>query len=138
MNSPTIAQAQLSIVQDPWEFLISLPHTAEAKIMYMLIFAGILGGIASWLVKWAKKQAGPLHKYLFTDDIRFTILAGAGYLGICFTAISSGIFMTENDTFVGWANVLWFGITNGFGADMVANKGSKTYDSATDQDRRNP
>lgn len=103
--------------------------------MYMLIFAGILGGIASWLVKWAKKQAGSLRQYLFTD-FRYTVLAGVGYIGLCWTAIGSGIFVNEQQIFVGWANVLWFGITNGFGADMVANKGSKSYDPITDTDRR--
>lgn len=135
MNSPTIAQAQLSIAQDPWEFLIALPHTAEAKIMYMLLLAGIIGGFASWLVKWAKGQAGPLNIY-FVREGKFTILAGASYIGICLTAITSGIFITPEDTFVGWANVLWFGVTNAFGADMIANKGNKEYDPTSDKDRR--
>lgn len=107
-----------------WQFLAALPSSMEAQIFYALLLAGVIGMFASWLLKWARGQAAPLYRYLFTDDVRFTVLAAAAYFGICLTAISSGIFVTDEGVFVGWANVLWFGLTNGFGADTVANKGS--------------
>lgn len=107
-----------------WDFLTALPSSMEAQILYALLLAGVVGMLASWLLKWARGQAGALQRYLFTEDVRYTVLAVAAYFGICLTAISSGIFVTDDGVFVGWANVLWFGLTNGFGADTVANKGN--------------
>lgn len=124
MIAQTIAQAKERSPESLWHFLQQLPSTMEAQLLYGLILAGAVGAIGSWFVKWARYQAGPLHTY-FYQEIRSTILAASGFLGICLTAISSGIFVADGGAFVGWANVLWFGLTNGFGADMVVNKGGQ-------------
>lgn len=123
---PELAQTVLQAKESSetiWQFLAVLPETQGAQIFYGLLLGGLIGGLSSWLLKWARKEAGCLVNYVFTDDIRYTVLAASGFLGICITALSSGIFVTEQGQFVGWANVLWFGVTNGFGADVAINKG---------------
>lgn len=128
MNAQSVAQIARTH-ESLWEFLVELPTSMEAEIGYALIIAGILGMFFSWLIKWARGQAGALHVYLFTDQVKLTVLAASAYVGVCTTAVTAGIFVTSSGEFVGWANVLWFGLTNAFGIDAAANKGGSTSGS---------
>ena len=128
MTAPTVAQ--IAVTAPPseslWHFLAQMPASQEAQILYGFILAGIVGMIAHYIVRWAYGQIeGSLWKYLFVDSPRRTLLAFIGLAGLALTAVSTGIFTTPEGLFTGWSNVLWTGLTTGFGSDSVANKGSR-------------
>ena len=106
-----------------WQFLSALPSTAEAQILYALLMSGVVGMMAHYFTRWAKGEIqGSLFTYLFGTCVRSTALAFSVIVGAAITAITSGVFITESGTFVGWLNVMWFGITNGFASDSIANR----------------
>lgn len=128
MTGPTVAQ--LALRSPPSEsllhFLGSLPASAEAQQLYGFMLAGIVGMVAHYVVRWAYGQIeGSLWRYLFVDSPRRTLLALIGLASLAITAVSTGIFTTPDGAFTGWANVLWTGLTTGFGSDSVVNKGSR-------------
>lgn len=127
MTGQTIAQIKAMEVQESlWHFLTQLPQSMEAQLLYGLVIAGIVGMIANYTVKWARGDiAGSLFAYLFLQNVRATLLSFFGFVSLAITSIAAGIFTGENGGFVGWANVLWFGLTNGFAVDAIANKGQK-------------
>lgn len=109
-----------------WHFIARIPESMEAQIFVMLLVAGLLGMIANYAVKWARSEiAGSLHKYLFETNVRGTMLSLFSYIGLMVTSIVGGIFTGDQGGFVGWTNVLWFGLTNGFAVDAIANKGER-------------
>lgn len=106
-----------------WHFLSALPSTAEAQILYALLLSGVVGMMSHYFTRWAKGEiAGSLFTYLFASSARHTALAFIVMMSSAVTAITSGVFSTESGAFVGWLNVMWFGITNGYAADSIANK----------------
>lgn len=123
-QAPTLAQLKIEHQQSLWEYIAAIPSSMEFQIVMGLALAGVIGMLASWLLKWARGQAGPLWHYLFTDKVRFTVLAASSYIGVCAGAVTADIFTSKSGEFVGWANVLWFGISNAFGLDLAANKGA--------------
>ncbi len=127
MNGVPIKQLKADHTESLWQFLAQLPGSMEAQILYALLLAGIVGMGAHYLMRWLNGEiTGSLARYLFLDYPRRTLLAFAGVVGIALTAITSGVFETESGEFVGWLNVLWIGLTNGYASDSVANKGGKT------------
>lgn len=106
-----------------WEFLSSLPATVEAQILYALLLSGVVGMMAHYFTRWAKSEIqGSLITYMFGTCVRSTALAFTVMVGSGITAITSGVFVSETGAFVGWLNVMWFGITNGYAADSIANR----------------
>lgn len=107
-----------------WKFLAALPASMEAQIFYGLMLSGTIGMAAHYFTRWAKGEiGGSLITYLFDSYARRTALAASILIGMSVTAISSNVFVTESGTFVGWLNVIWFGLSNGFASDSIANKG---------------
>ena len=107
-----------------WDFLAALPSTAEAQILYALLISGVVGMMAHYFTRWAKGEIqGSLFAYMFGTCVRSTALAFTVMFGSALTAITSGVFIGESGAFVGWLNVMWFGITNGYASDSIANKG---------------
>lgn len=107
-----------------WKFLAALPNTMEAQVFYGLLLSGTIGMAAHYFTRWAKGEIqGSLFAYLFDSYARRTSLALTVIVGMAITAITSNVFVTESGEFVGWLNVLWFGITNGYASDSIANKG---------------
>lgn len=126
MNGQTIAEAKLAAPESLWHFLLSLPGTIEAQQLYGLMIAGTLGMIANWLVKWLRGDiAGSLWCYLFHQNVRGTVLSLFSFIGLALTSITANVFVAEGGAFVGWTNVLWFGLTQGFAVDAIANKGDR-------------
>lgn len=110
--------------QTLWDFLAKLPTSMEAQILYGLLLSGGVGMMAHYAVRWARGEiVGSLANYLFTDYLKSTILAVMLLTSMATAAIISNVFVTETGAFVGWVNVLWFGITNGYASDSMANKG---------------
>ena len=125
-TSKTIAQIQSSNTESLWHFISQLPQSFEAQLLYGLVIAGIAGMIANYVVKWARGDIeGGLFAYLFLSHAKGTLLSFFGFVSLAITSIGAGIFSGEGGVFVGWANVLWFGLTNGFAVDAIANKGQK-------------
>ena len=125
-NAQTISQAHEATQQSLWHFLAQLPQTQEAQLLYGLILAGAVGMVANYLVKWAKGEIeGNLWCYLVKDKLRATVLSFSSYVGVAVASIAAGIFVTDGGIFVGWSTVLWFGVTNGFAVDAIANKGRR-------------
>lgn len=107
-----------------WHFINQLPVSFEAQLLYGLVIAGLAGMVANYAVKWARNEIeGNLWEYLFTQNVRATLLSFFGFVSLAITSIGTGIFTSDGGVFVGWANVFWFGLTNGFAVDAVANKG---------------
>lgn len=128
MQGQTIAQVTSGATQTEslWHFLAQLPGTIEAQQLYALIISGALGIAANYLLKWARQEiAGSLWQYLFKDNIRGTVLSIASFIGLAITSIAAGVFTADGDTYVGWTTVMWFGLTNGFAVDAIANKGTR-------------
>ena len=122
----TIQQIKAQAPEDLWQFLLALPGSFEAQLLYGLMLSGIVGMVANYTVNWAKGDiAGSLVAYLFLENFRRTLLSIVTFAGLAITSIAAGIFMTGAGAFVGWANVLWFGAANGFGVDAIANKGRR-------------
>lgn len=115
-----------------WHFLSALPATAEAQILYALLLSGVVGMMSHYFTRWAKGEiAGSLFAYLFASSVRHTALAFIVMMSSAITAITSGVFTTESGAFVGWLNVMWFGITNGYAADSIANKSDPQQPKST-------
>lgn len=108
-----------------WTFLGRLPASFEAQIFYAIVLFGIIGMFTNYAVKWMKKQiAGSLINYLFHDNLRGTLLSISTTIGIGIGAITGGVFETASGEFVGWFNVMWIALTNGFMWDSALNNGS--------------
>lgn len=125
-----LAMADVSIKRLPapteslWAFLAGLPASIEAQILYALLLSGSVGMMAHYFTRWAKGEIqGSLLTYLFDSYARRTAMAVTILVGMSITAITSGVFESDSGTFVGWLNVLWFGVTNGYASDSIANKG---------------
>lgn len=128
MDAPTIEQIkqQAPTSESLWQFLAQIPSSMEGQIFLGLLIAGILGMAGNYTVKWAKGEiAGSLWRYLFCTNVRSTMLSLTSYVGLMVTSIVAGIFTGEHGGFVGWTNVFWFGLTNGFAVDAIANKGDR-------------
>lgn len=125
MNGPTVQQVKDSAPEDFWHYLAQLPGTVEAEILYALLLAGAMGMFANCVQKWARGElvGGPVD-YFFCHNKRGTVLSLCGMIGLAITVVQSGISFTDGH-FVGWANVLWIGASNGFAADAVANRGKR-------------
>lgn len=122
-TGPTVAELKAEPVS-LWDFLAALPTTFEAQVFYGMLIASALGLMGNYIVKWMNKDiAGNLVCYLFFDNPRGTIKSVALSLAGIITYISAHLYAGENDGFVGWGNVLWFGVLNGFFFDSIANKG---------------
>lgn len=126
MQSPTIQQLKTQTPDSLWHFLAALPSSFEAQLLYGLLLAGALGMIANYTVKWAKDEiTGSLWAYLFCQNFKGTMLSFFSYTGLAITSIAANIFITDAGSFVGWSTVMWFGVTNGFAVDAIANKGTR-------------
>jgi hypothetical protein len=128
MQGQTLAQVTSSVTQTEslWHFLGQLPGTIEAQQLYALLISGCLGISANYLLKWARQEiAGSLWQYLFKDNARGTVLSVASFIGLAITSIAAGVFTAEAGAYVGWTTVMWFGLTNGFAVDAIANKGTR-------------
>lgn len=128
MEGQTLAQVTSSVTptESLWHFIGQLPGTIEAQQMYALLISGALGISANYLLKWARQEiAGSLWQYLFKDNVRGTVLSLASFVGLAITSIAAGIFNGESGGYVGWTTVMWFGLTNGFAVDAIANKGTR-------------
>jgi uncharacterized membrane protein len=125
MNAPTLAQKTADAVS-LWDYLAALPASFEAQLFYALLLAGTLGMMANYVVKWLRDELqGSLFTYLFRTHVKGTLLSLTGSISLAITSIGTGIFTTDAGIFVGWSTVLWFGVTNGFAVDSIANKGQR-------------
>ncbi len=124
MNAPSIQTIISSGQPNLWDYLAKLPMSMEAQVLYALLFSGAAGMAAHYAVRWARGEVtGGLATYLFVDYAKRTVLALLLLTGMATAAIASNIFTTDTGAFVGWLNVLWFGVTNGYASDSMANKG---------------
>lgn len=124
MTAQTISEAKQST--DFWTFLLQLPATMEAQLLYALVLSGIVGMFVNYAQRWARKEIdGGLLAYLFEAHLRGTLLSFFGAMSAGIAAITANVFVTDGGTFVGWGTVLWMGVTNGFAADAIANRGER-------------
>lgn len=125
-NAQKIVDLKASAPDSLWDFLSVLPASFEAQILYGLLLAGLIGMIGNYTLKWARSEIeGNLLSYLFTCHPRSTLLSFSGFIGVAVASITADIFTSGQGGFVGWGNVLWFGLTNGFAVDAIANKGKR-------------
>lgn len=109
-----------------WQFLGHLPASFEAQIFYALLLGGCVGMLLNYWIKWLRKDiAGSLIAYLFVNNMRGTMLSFVSAIGTGIAGITAGVFETANGDFVGWFNVLWIAVSNGFFWDAAANKGTR-------------
>ncbi len=126
MNAPTIAQAKLESSESLWQFLIALPTTMEAQLMYALVIGGIAGMGAHYVRGRASGNiaGGPLD-YFFRDNVWRSVGAMGAVVGELFTEVGLGLFTTDAGAFVGWGVVLLSGIKTGYLGDSLVNKGTR-------------
>ncbi len=109
-----------------WAFLHRLPSSFEAQIFYAGALFSCLGMLANYFQKWLRKEiAGSLVTYLFIHNPRATLLSYFTALGVFTGGISAGVFETDQGAFVGWFNVMWVALSNGFMWDAALNRGAK-------------
>lgn len=113
-----------------WEFARRAPAAFEAQIFYAVLIFGGLGMLANYAVKWMRREIeGSLIIYLFRN-FRSTALAFSTTMGVGIAAITSGVFETSDGMFVGWFNVMWTSLMNGFMWDAALNRsGAQTADT---------
>lgn len=115
-----------------WAFLMRLPSSFEAQIFYGVVLFGIVGLFANYATKWLRGEiAGSLIKYLFLDNVRGTLLSLSAAIGVGIGGITAGVFETASGEFVGWFNVMWIGLTNGFMWDAALNGSQSSAKVAT-------
>lgn len=109
-----------------WGFLERLPSSFEAQIFYAVVLFGVIGMFINYAQRWMKKEiSGSLINYLFCENIRGTMLSISTTIGVGVGAITGGIFETGSGEFVGWFNVMWVSLMNGFMWDSALNKGQR-------------
>ena len=121
----TLAQIKANEPESFWHWLQQLPGSFEAEILYALLVAALGGALVSWLAKWSQGEAHGLLDYCFKNNLKRTVASVLSALGIVIGLITSGIFMTEDDVFVGGALVVINGFAVGFGSDSAINKGKR-------------
>jgi hypothetical protein len=127
MTGPTLEQLKSSAPpsESLWHFLVQLPGTMEAQVIYAMLIGGMIGMLAHYFVKWCRGEiAGSLIAYLFVDNPRRSMLAVATLIGVLFGEFSLSTFMVEGAV-VSWGMVLFSGMKSGFLVDAVVNKGSR-------------
>lgn len=125
-QAPRISEIKQGAGESLWDFLMRLPMSFEAQIFYAVVLFGGVGMFSNYAVKWMRKEiAGSLFKYLFLCNLRGTLLSFSTTVGIGIAAITGGVFETGSGEFVGWFNVLWVSLTNGFMWDAALNRGQR-------------
>lgn len=105
--------AQIKADETLWSFIVKIPTSLEAQLLYALVISGLIGMIASWLWKWSQGQADSSHwtkKYVIGQLLWL--------VGSSVTAIFVVGFQTEDGVFFGWMSVLWAGAFAGFSGDV--------------------
>lgn len=107
-------------------FLLAVPTSHEAAIMYALMGALPFGMFASWWMKYSMVRSidDKIVDYFFRAHSRRTMGTLGAYVAVCLTAVTTGVF-DNNGVFAGWYTVLWMGVTNAFATDMGVNKGTQ-------------
>lgn len=115
-----------------WSFLSRLPGSFEAQVFYGVVLFGAVGMFTNYAVKWMRKDiSGSLLAYLFRDNLRGTLLSFSTTVGVGIAAITGGVFETSSGEFVGWFNVMWISLTNGFMWDAALNRGTRPVEAQT-------
>ena len=110
-----------------WDFLGALPASFEAQMFYGVLLGGLVGMLLNYGIKWLRREiSGSLLAYLFVDNIRGTLLSFVSAVGTGLAGIATGVFTTQDGQFVGWFNLMWIAVSNGFFWDAAANKGTRT------------
>lgn len=125
-QAPKMSEISKGTGESLWSFLSRLPGTFEAQVFYAICVFGLVGMLANYFVKWLKKEiAGSLLAYLFVHNPRGSLLSYVTTVGVGLGALQMGIFETADDTFVGWLNVMWITLGNGYLFDAALNKGAQ-------------
>lgn len=128
MTGPTLATvkaAQAAAPESLWVFLSHVPATLEAQIFYALMIFGLVGMMGHYTRLWLTDQIeGSLWGYLVHQYPKRTLLTVGAYAAWAIGLLSTSTFENDQGAFVGWMNVIVIAITNGYGADSLANKGT--------------
>lgn len=113
-----------------WKFAFDLPFSFEAEVFYALASSGALGMMGHYYKQWQKGEiVGCLGEYLFKDHWKNTLGAFTGVLGTAVAALAMNVFVDDAGHFVGWLNVVGWGLMAGYTLDSTANKGEKAADT---------
>lgn len=125
-NAPTIAQAKLE-APDLLDFLLAVPTTQTAQILYALLLGGALGMLAHYVRGRASGEiAGSLGDYFFNQNIWRSIGAMCAVVAELFGEAGLGLFVTDAGAFVGWGVVIMSGAKTGYIGDSLINKGTRS------------
>lgn len=120
-----------------WQFLSALPGSFEAQIFYAILLGGLVGMLLNYWIKWLRNEiSGSLFGYLFVNNMRGTMLSFVSAVGTGIAGITAGVFETGGGDFVGWFNVLWIAVSNGFFWDAAANKGERPVWTPAERQKR--
>lgn len=124
-EAQTIAQVKLE-APDLWDFLLAVPMTQTAQILYALLIGGALGMLAHYVRGRASGDiAGSLTDYFFYNNIWRSVAAMIAVIAELFGEAGLGLFVTDAGTFVGWGVVIMSGAKTGYIGDSLINKGQR-------------
>lgn len=113
--------------QSLWQFLVALPVSFEAQVFYGLALFGFVGMLGHYFKQWKRREiVGNPLRYLFLDNPFNTLFAYGGVLVTALGAIAMNVFTDDAGHFVGWLNVMGWGLMAGYTLDSTANKGAQT------------
>lgn len=113
--------AELRINESALAFLLKLPSSTEAQVLYMWTFGVTLGMLFTWFSKW---RFGLADARYFVDHYRWTIGSIVASLSIGLGGIATGVFETASGEFIGWWSVLYHAGVAGAAVDWSVNKGN--------------
>jgi hypothetical protein len=132
MDAPTIAQIKAIPNDSLWQFLMQLPMTMEAQIFYALLIGNLIGMAGHYFKQWGTGEiAGNMWAYLVVEYPRKSMLSLFGIITLSATEVATGLFVTAEGMFVGWALVLLSGIKTGYAGDSLLNEGDRAVWSDT-------
>jgi hypothetical protein len=114
--------SELRVTEPLGGFLLRLPASAEAQILYAWALAVWCGMAFTWFGKWKVGQADARY---FIENFRWTMGSLVTSLGAGVGGIVSGAFETSSGEFVGWWSVLYHGGIAGAAIDWAMNKGNE-------------
>lgn len=113
--------AELRVNESALAFLLKLPTSTEAQVIYMWALGVAIGMLFTWFSKW--KIGAADGRYLI-DHWRWTVGSLVTSLSAGIGGIAIGAFETSSGEFIGWISVLYHAGVTGAAVDWSVNKGN--------------
>jgi len=121
--------AILSVNESLWAYLLNLPNSNSAQLLYAMTICGAVGMSAHYIVNWLKSNGGEskaaLSEYLAIQGWKRIALSAISYLSACVTVVSSDYFFSPTGQFIGWHHVIVISLTTSFSIDAIVHRNAR-------------